>query len=856
MAGQFFDSVFKYTDPVRYFKANDPYYYEVDNIPLKQLQENCNFLKDQVANLIKPEQIQSLGRANFSELQPYVEGNDNILRVRPGRYSARINDAYNIDAFQKLTQIDGFTIAQSNKYSVKTNRDAEIKSILNKFKTYISSNATNMNGLFERSFTFPVTDLDGRSSYLLSGSPGYRSTQLIFGSDTPFPNLSGVFPAYNTNASSLIATTFTDLFGGMGLPALESEFIKRWRGITRTSIVDIPEELTIEIPPFNEEDFYYIDETGQRVNLIANQRIDLLFIYSKPIDASSATISRYSNNVPSKINAATLGIVRGAGIGVNLKTTTNSAPKTGVRIVDSEGNPMILPNISDELALDTGFTTSAGTIRGSFPSPDDLLNLTPLISENLESNSFALIGQSILPIAYILVKKNASVNTSLTNILTADDVIDIRPFFRTTELSYNERSGLAAATPPASLANPVVTENYVDEVSKQINQQITALDSRVNSLPIQPKIIAAGYVQGGTSWGVEGTLKSFIKRKYFPGLTDQQLIGKVKEIYDYPGDLPLSELPDWDIANWADSTGLFAGGQFPHDYINFAVRKADDYNFAGYGYDYQAEGQIGISGVGELFSTYPVLGGQYQVQGTSTSPGTGGGGGNIIQRRKRKLGRFARKLRRALDPFGNSVGTGGGTAPSPVAATDVTTSTIGGFVSFYWVKKTIRIDKSQVDSWMEDYRVNVKLHNCVPLSHKNDYETAGLGAGAAGISNVWISKANIEGSYEFTIFVAWNAIDATVQPDTATSAAVTPYLYRQPTRNSRGSIISFNGFAVITKEIAEDFNTDFLDEDDVYGNSAVGATLYPTVTFEVVGIPRGYGASTSLSQKLPVLTLK
>ena len=41
-------STYKFTDPIRYFKANDPYYWEVDNIPLKQVQENILWLKDQV----------------------------------------------------------------------------------------------------------------------------------------------------------------------------------------------------------------------------------------------------------------------------------------------------------------------------------------------------------------------------------------------------------------------------------------------------------------------------------------------------------------------------------------------------------------------------------------------------------------------------------------------------------------------------------------------------------------------------------------------------------------------------------------------------------------------------------------
>ena len=48
----FFDSTYKYTEPIRYYKANDPVYYKVDNIPLKQLQENCNFLKSQIEGLL------------------------------------------------------------------------------------------------------------------------------------------------------------------------------------------------------------------------------------------------------------------------------------------------------------------------------------------------------------------------------------------------------------------------------------------------------------------------------------------------------------------------------------------------------------------------------------------------------------------------------------------------------------------------------------------------------------------------------------------------------------------------------------------------------------------------------------
>ena len=63
------ESSYRFTDPIRFFKANDPYYFEVDNIPLKQLQENCNWLKDQV-RLATETQLTSIKRVDIDELRP------------------------------------------------------------------------------------------------------------------------------------------------------------------------------------------------------------------------------------------------------------------------------------------------------------------------------------------------------------------------------------------------------------------------------------------------------------------------------------------------------------------------------------------------------------------------------------------------------------------------------------------------------------------------------------------------------------------------------------------------------------------------------------------------------------------
>ena len=66
------ESNYRFTDPVRLFKANDPYYFEVDNIPIKQLQENCLWLKDQVRK--DTNKLSRVKRSDIDELRPYATG--------------------------------------------------------------------------------------------------------------------------------------------------------------------------------------------------------------------------------------------------------------------------------------------------------------------------------------------------------------------------------------------------------------------------------------------------------------------------------------------------------------------------------------------------------------------------------------------------------------------------------------------------------------------------------------------------------------------------------------------------------------------------------------------------------------
>jgi len=55
----------------------------------------------------------------------------------------------------------------------------------------------------------------------------------------------------------------------------------------------------------------------------------------------------------------------------------------------ADGTPKMLSHFGDEANGNTGFLISSlgATIRGSFPSPDDLMNITPLLDEELAASS-------------------------------------------------------------------------------------------------------------------------------------------------------------------------------------------------------------------------------------------------------------------------------------------------------------------------------------------------------------------------------------------------------------------------------------------------------------------------------------
>lgn len=482
------DSSFSFTSPVRKFKANDPYLASLDNIPVAQLEQNTLWLKDQIEN--GKFAITDVGRNSLAELRPYVTGGNRLVNVAPGRFTARVNTP---KTDLELTQI--YLNDQSSELgTVKKYFEAGsvVQDIFAKLTTTTldASASFNLNGLEVIPTLWDVATNYSYQEYQ-DNLVGYLQTP----TSTSLPGGKGIDPF------TLMAAKVSNIYGN--LSKIHSKFVLMWGSVIRTAIVDVPSALTVEIDEWDDNDF-----TGSAD--LATSRIDLVFIYTHPVDASATKIIDQRTNLSTTINKAELGIVKGAGF-----TLTSTSSITGSQtLAGSSDVNSILANPSDQLAgANTGFIDSEGNeIHGSFPSPDDLMNITPNLVAQIESefnnpktySDVNLIGQSILPIAYVVVKKTtASVTSTGKGILSQNDIIDIRPFFRTTELSYNERAGIAAATPPLSFANPVVGKAQVDSLEKKL-VDFTLANKVI--LPSKSAVVARGTVYGGLKYGPEGTL--------------------------------------------------------------------------------------------------------------------------------------------------------------------------------------------------------------------------------------------------------------------------------------------------------------------------------------------------------------
>jgi len=814
------DSNYRFTDPIRFFKANDPYYFEVDNIPLKQLQENCNWLRDQVRN---DATLLNVKRSDLDELRPYATGADRVIRVKPGRYSARINDASTKQPLAYLEKVMGEAIGDVDAWSTALpnpgdftgGKNAILQAALDTFKTAVASEAMGMTGLAERSFTWPVinsdTPIDSDGVDLENGmSYGGPDVNIPGGgaADSPMVISQALLWAKSQGSTAgeylLPSFEITNTTNGWAkFPRTESYFIKKWRGISRIAIVDVADEISIEVPSFDADDFAYTNSAGTTTPVTGvESRIDLVFIYSKAIDSSGATILKPDGK--QTITKPQLGIVRGAGIKTNFQETTNFTQE----YIESVGaDHRILAHPGDQKNTQMGFTSTSANdiaqdIRGTFPAPDDILNLAPLISEKLEDNAYELVGQSILPVAYIWVQNGSQV-------VLSTDVIDIRPLFRTAELAYNERAGIGAAFPQLSLANPAVGKGQLDYELKRVyddlNGKVKGLLESGKSMGINT--LATGYVFGGWNFGPEGALFS-----YYQGVFGNDAVVDVQDTDAYikqyikgkygigstGAEISVPSYPDWDLSQWCTEQGLSSKGLYPNDYINTFVSQTGS-----------PDASI-------------VAGSNSQLTNTDGTNGEGG-------------------IPSKLQNFYNE---------------EIPLAGVVSRVNFNYVGKKIKFTRP---AWLADYKVDIDLINCLPqVGHYNTGSYFGH----------WVEK----GFDEFTIYVAFTAADNNGLGNNATPGFPAPHSLSivkngGKKKKSTSTITTsqrdgerFSGFIVPVSDLLTANTTSIAGggRSGYVGNPRIGKCTYPTVMWSIMGIPLEdapylYG---NLNETNPTIALK
>lgn len=772
---QWKESAHKFVQPVRYFKSNDPYYWEVDNIPIKQLEENILWIKDQ---LDTQTDFSGIGRAQFSELKPFSTGEGFSVSVRPGRYSSRINDAYQKGIASLTKSAYGIMDADiQGKINISISDD-----ILRKVSGELIANLVANNGLYDH-----VQHHKTEGQLGLSLEWSVDSNEYVQNVEAGIYNLPknklALWKQRNTSKN------YNPL--KVDLQQLSVDFTRRWGGTARTSIVNVQDTLSIAVPQFSDDDY------ANQSTFIPNTRIDLLFIYSHPIDAESTTIPKPSGNAPTTINAPRLGLVKGAGAiglkgrgpnfdGIDMAAdgtaflstnayTSNAANANNYFSVDNpydeDGNTQVNSHIVDQNQQTMGINNTFG----NFPSPDDLMNLAPLLQEDLETTNLALIGQTVLPVAYVIVRKGA---TKITN----SDIIDIRPFFRTTELAYNERSGIAAANPPLSFANPAVGKAELRHNLTKVRSYIDGLQTTVET---SPRVVATGVVMGGMKFGVEGALVRLgASNQANNSLSNPTSAAARLEWLKSNGFVPyntqsLPVEPEWEVSNWA--LGKTNSGTYRNDRIWLSQHVPDK-------------------------------------SVTFTSDGSLAG---IVDPVTRPF---------AYNPGGSALDRAGS--------------------MHYFVRKRVNLNKGNVP-WMGHYDVIVQYLNCVPASMDEAYA---INTGVVHDSR-WKQYSGIHVAKDengFTIYCSFASVDGYGKTDRTDGPGGGLIFGNGSYKTLAGGETSdrdkecFSAF-----HVTHDLLT--YNNGEVHGNENTGSNFapslhctYPSVQFTVIGYPSGFSPSVGL----------
>ena len=368
---------------IRFYQPNDPYYWQVDNLPLSDLLDNDIVLEERIGiledalNGLSDSNKGSFGLWAIADLKPYSEPRDGESQnfgkifVRPGKFNARMQ------------------LPASRESGWRMMRDDD-----NNF------NNTSFNGDTGRNSTTTADD---------------------FVRWTKAPGRTSVAELYPNNDGS---------------------------------------DKSVLIESFNTEDF--------NSNSAPAERLDLVYI--------KATGALDTDHTNIGIPLCSLGVIKGAYF------RTDGA--AGLRSNGSRFETATA-RVSGRMTGMASSEITTGTNFGSVPSPDDLTNFawhrgdanlavsnsdwSNILQQNVETQA-----AFTLPVAYVRVPQGYTAGQPIPN----ENVIDIRPFFRSTELSYSERAAIVASVSPNG-SNPFVTDSRLMFEIGKIELQVGALATSV-----------------------------------------------------------------------------------------------------------------------------------------------------------------------------------------------------------------------------------------------------------------------------------------------------------------------------------------------------------------------------------------
>ena len=367
---------------IRFYQPNDPYYWEVDNLPLTDLLNNDIALEERIdaledsLNDVGSSYKGSFSTTTLKDLKAYVEpsegspGQFGKVFVQPGKFTARMQvPASRESGWRMMRDDDDFF------------------------------NNTNLNG-----------------------TGGLDSNSTLF------------------------------------------DFVRRSKGLARTAIVDFKtfadgSDQFVTLDTFDSSEF----NSAQA----PQERLDLIFVRGSV--ALDTDPSEYTPN----LQTASIGVIKGAYFRTDQAASPDQKNSGRFQSPTSKVKGRVTGMAASEIPATTELPN-----YGSVPMPEDLANFAwhkstaTTVVEDITAQQLTTGASFCLPIAYVRVPQGYQTGT----LIPQENIIDIRPFLRTAELTYNERAAVASSVRPNGL-NPFVTQSHLlDEVTPVRNIAESAND--------------------------------------------------------------------------------------------------------------------------------------------------------------------------------------------------------------------------------------------------------------------------------------------------------------------------------------------------------------------------------------------